>query len=115
MQINRSLSLSLLIKKQTERKEFLIMVCRSLFKHTKVIPLFKKGCPKDVSNYRPFSLLSCFSKIIEKLVYIRLYSFLNKFNLISKNQFSFRRGHSTCHLTSLLTDQMATSFEEKNE
>ena len=51
--------------------------------------------------------------IIEKLVYIRLYSFLNKFNLINKNQFSFRRGHSTCYLTSLLTDQIATSFEEK--
>ena len=76
------------------------------FKHTKVIPLFKKGCPKDVSNYRPISLLSCFSKIIEKLVYIRLYSFLNKFNLISENQFGFRRGHSTCHLTFLLTDQI---------
>ena len=40
----------------------------SWFKHTKVIPLFKKGCPKDVSNYRPISLLSSFSKIIEKLV-----------------------------------------------
>ena len=85
----------------------------SCFKHTKVIPLFKKGCPKDVSNYRPISLLSCFSKIIEKLVYIRLYSFLNKFNLISENQFGFRRGHSTCHLTSLFTAQIATSFEEK--
>ena len=44
----------------------------SCFKHSKVITLFKKGCPKDVSNYRPISLLSCFSKIIEKLVYIRL-------------------------------------------
>ena len=85
----------------------------SCFKHTKVIPLFKKGCPKDVSNYRAIGLLSCFSKIIEKLVYICLYSFLNKFNLISENQFRFRRGHSTFHLTSLLTDQIATSFEKK--
>ena len=86
----------------------------SCFKHTKVIPLFKKGCSKDVSNYRPISLLSCFSKIIEKLAYSCLYSsFLNKFNLISENQFGFRRGYSTCHLTSLVTDQIATSFEEK--
>ena len=68
----------------------------SCFKHTKVISLFKKGCPKDVSNYRPTSLLSCFSKIIEKLVYIRLYSFQKKFNWIGETQFSFRRGHSTC-------------------
>ena len=33
--------------------------------------------------------------------------------MISENQFGFRRRHSTCHLTSLLTDQIATSFEEK--
>ena len=33
--------------------------------------------------------------------------------MISENQFGFRRGHSTCHLISLITDQIATSFEEK--
>ena len=33
--------------------------------------------------------------------------------MISENQFGFRRGHSSCYLTSLLTDQIATSFEEK--
>ena len=34
----------------------------SCFKHTKVIPLFKKGCLKDVSKNKPISLLSCFLK-----------------------------------------------------
>ena len=42
----------------------------------KVIPLFKKGCPLTTSNYRPISLLSVFSKITEKLMYKRLYNFL---------------------------------------
>ena len=83
------------------------------FKHSKVIPLFKKGNPKDVANYRPISLLSCISKILEKLVYTRLYSFLKKFNIISNSQFGFRKGHSTSHLTSLLTDQLASSFNNK--
>ena len=85
----------------------------SNFKHAKIIPLFKKGSAKDVSNYRPISLLSCFSKILEKLVYNRLYSFLEKSNAINEHQFGFRKKHSTSHLTSLLTANIATSFENK--
>ena len=85
----------------------------SNFKHAKIIPLFKKGSAKDVSNYRPISLLSCFSKILEKLVYNRLYSFLKKSNAINEHQFGFRKKHSTSHLTSLLTANIATSFENK--
>ena len=42
----------------------------SNFKHAKIIPLFEKRSAKDISNYRPISLLSCFSKILEKLVII---------------------------------------------
>ena len=50
--------------------------------HAKVIPLFKKGYPETVSNYRPISLLSVFSKITEKLMYKRLYHFLNVHEII---------------------------------
>ena len=85
----------------------------SNFKHAKIIPLFKKGSAKDVSNYRPISLRSCFSKILEKLVYNRLYSFLEKSNAINEHQFGFRKKHSTSHLTSLLTANIATFFENK--
>ena len=45
---------------------------------TKLIPLFKKGCSLATSNYRPISLLSVFSKIVEKVTYERLYKFLDK-------------------------------------
>ena len=85
----------------------------SNFKHAKIISLFKKGSAKDVSNYRPIRLLSCFSKILEKLVYNRLYSFLEKSNAINEHQFGLRKKHSTSHLTSLLTANIAPSFENK--
>ena len=48
------------------------------FKVAKVIPLFKKGCAHEVKNYRPISLLPVMSKILEKLIYRRLISFLNQ-------------------------------------
>ena len=48
-------------------------------------------------NYRPISLLSIFSKIFEKLIYNRMYSFLNSNNLIYGKQFSFRAKHSVNH------------------
>ena len=48
----------------------------NLCKIAKAIPLFKKGDPLDCSSYRPISLLSTFSKIFEKWVYKRVYSFL---------------------------------------
>jgi hypothetical protein len=67
------------------------------FKIAKVIPVFKSGDPLDMNNYRPISLLCSFSKILEKIVFIRLMKYLNDHNLLSKDQFGFRPRHSTFH------------------
>ena len=50
-----------------------------------------------MDNYRPISLLSSFSKIMEKIVASRLLSFLDSNNISTKWQFGFRAGHSTSH------------------
>ena len=61
-------------------------------KISKVIPVYKdKGNILDSSNYRPISLLSNINKIIEKLMYERLYSFLTLHNSIYINQHGFRK------------------------
>ena len=60
-----------------------------------VSPLYKAKDPMIFSNYRPISLLPLFSKILEKLMYNRLLSFLNRCKIINKNQFGFRNNHST--------------------
>ena len=59
-------------------------------KIAKVYPLFKRDNPKQLSNYRPISLLTSFSKIIEKVIYNQLYDFLNDNLLLSERQFGFR-------------------------
>ena len=51
-------------------------------KIAKVISIFKKGNPELPSNYGPISLLSIFSKIFEKLMYRRLYEFLEVHNVL---------------------------------
>ena len=64
-----------------------------LCKLSKIIPLFKKDDLMLCVNYRPISLLSIYSKIFEKLIYGRMYSFLNNNNLIYEKQFGFRAKH----------------------
>jgi hypothetical protein len=70
----------------------------SKLKIAKVIPIFKAGDPNDPNNYRPISLLCTFSKILEKIVFIRLMSYLDDNDIISQHQFGFRPKHST-HVT----------------
>ena len=43
----------------------------NIFKIARVIPIFKSGDPQQVNNYRPISILSLFSKILEHIVYFR--------------------------------------------
>ena len=50
-----------------------------------------------ISNYRPISILPAFSKILERIVYNRLYDFLEKHNSLNPEQYGFRRSHSTDH------------------
>ena len=59
-------------------------------------PVYKnKGDSKGPSNYRPISLLSCFSKVLTSILNNRLNSFADEVNLISPSQAGFRKMHST--------------------
>ena len=83
------------------------------FKISKLIPLFKSGCKNTISNYRPISLLSSISKILEKLVHNRLTSFLDKYNILTKYQYGFRPNSSTELAIFDLTHYISSNFESK--
>jgi hypothetical protein len=55
-----------------------------------VKPLFKKGKIQEISNYRPISLLTSFSKIIENLIYARLITHIEANNILVHEQYGFR-------------------------
>jgi hypothetical protein len=61
----------------------------------KICPIFKCGDKSLFSNYRPISILPSFSKIFEKVIHNRLSSYLYKENIITDQQFGFRKNHST--------------------
>jgi hypothetical protein len=65
-----------------------------LWKHAKIIPIYKSGKCTDMNNYRPISILAILSKIIESHVHNAFYEFLCSFNLISIHQSGFRKNHS---------------------
>ena len=75
-------------------------VCPDNSKVARVVPLYKqKGSKNLYENYRPISLLSVFSKIMEKLIYNKIFEFLVRQDILFKSQFGFRRGHNTTHAT----------------
>ncbi len=86
----------------------------SKLKIAKVIPVYKSGDTQDMNNYRPISLLSNFAKILEKIVFNRLHTFLIDNNIISPNQFGFRKKHSTVHPMTVLHNSIGKSMQEKN-
>ena len=81
-------------------------------KVAKVIPLHKGDSKHILSNYRPVSVLPFFSKILEKIMYSRLISFINKHNILYKLQFGFREDHSTGMALTLLVDKVASALEK---
>ena len=64
-------------------------------KFVKIIPLYKSGGKNDPCNYWPISLLSTFSNIFKKLVHVRIYDYLCKFDVENKSQFGFRKSYNT--------------------
>ena len=65
-------------------------------KKAKVIPIFKNnGSDMDMKNYRPVSLLPVFSKILERVVYNRLFHFLVKHSILHPSQYGFQINLST--------------------
>ena len=71
------------------------------WKFSKVIPLHKKLCALERKNYRPVSILSPLSKILEKVVYEQIYEYFSKNKIFHPNLHGYRQHRST--QTALLT------------
>lgn len=61
----------------------------------RVTPIFKADDPNNITNYRPITLLSCINILFEKLIAKRMLSYIDKYNILTKNQHGFRKNYST--------------------
>ena len=60
-------------------------------KIAKVTPIFKSGAKYNVSNYRPISILPVFSKVLERIMYNRVYNHLDSKGSFYEKQFGFQK------------------------
>ena len=86
-------------------------ICPSELKIARVVPIFKSGDPSLLTNYRPISVLSFFSKVFERIVYDYLFDFICTNNILYDYQFGFRPGHSTQQAIITLIDKITKSLD----
>ena len=82
-------------------------------KTAKVIPLHKSKDKDDTNNYRPISLLLTISKILEKAMYHRVYTFLCTTNQLYASQYGFRKNHACDQAVGELVSVITKGLEQK--
>ena len=81
-------------------------------KIAKVTPIYKDGEKSNINNYRPISVLSTFSKILERIIYNRTYNYLNLNKILYKNQFGFKKNCSTEQAITQFIREISNSFSK---
>ena len=85
------------------------------WKLANVQPIHKKNNRQSKSNYRPISLLPLCGKILEKIIFDQVYSFLDENRLISTMQSGFRPGDSCIFQLISITSDIYRNFERHDE
>ena len=85
----------------------------TVMKLAEVVPLYKSKESFLETNYRPISLLTTMSKILEKIMYRRIYSFLQNTGQIYENQYGFRANHSCEHAIGQVVGTLIKNIENR--
>ena len=80
-------------------------------KIAKVIPILKKGNQTIFNNYRPISLLPAISKVIEKIIFNQLSTYLEESQILDGSQYGFRRNRSTEYAALEVIDRIITKMD----
>ena len=89
------------------------VIVHAQMKLARVVPLYKSGDKRLLSNYRPVSVLPVFSKFLEKAVYNRLIRFFDKYEILYNNQYGFGKKSSTSLALLYLHDKITSATDER--
>ena len=95
-------------------KSFLTGVVPNNMKIAKVVPIYKASDNNLLKNYRPISLLTSFSKLLEKIMYDKVISFLTSNEVLYQHQYGFRSKHSTIHPIMHFLNHCTSSANKQN-
>ena len=84
----------------------------SLWKRAIVIPLHKKGIRSMPSNYRPVSMTSVFSRLLESILSRKITDHLTRNNLLSRMQHGFMKRRNTSTNQLLMLDVLTQNFDK---
>ena len=84
-----------------------------MWKHANVLPLFKQGDSSKLNNYRPVSVLSCTSKILERIVFKTVFNYLRDNNILTSHQSGFQPGDSTVNQLAYLYHVFEQALDHK--
>jgi hypothetical protein len=87
----------------------------SAFKKSRITPIYKSGSKDCINNYRPISILSTLSKILERIMNNRLIKYLEDQKLLAQAQFGFRVGKSTADAVHKVTDFLVNNLDNKKK
>ena len=84
-------------------------------KKAEIVPIFKSGDKHNPVNYRPISLISNIAKVFEKILYNRIYDFVIKNNIISKQQFGFLKNLGTRDALNYVTNILYQNLDRSKK
>jgi hypothetical protein len=83
-------------------------------KNARVVPIYKKSCKTEAGNYRPVSILSVVSKIMERIMHDQLENYFSDYSLLYDFQSGFRPSFSTDSCLIHLSDHIRKEWDKGN-
>jgi hypothetical protein len=87
----------------------------SKLKKSVVKPIYKNGEKEEAINYRPITLVSALSKVLEKVIANQLMAFLEKHDILNKSQFGFRKNESMKDAIATIIENIIESLNDKTK